>query len=117
MHSQNYKLTPALSENCFAIFLLRVRSNNIDKKSIGNDPGDGDKLCLFLSLYSVASSSGSVPTEVLKGNPLTAMATIKSRRTSGSGRIESGNGNYFQRHSSQQKKKDLIPVKKQKQKP
>jgi hypothetical protein len=27
MHSQNYKLTPAPSENCFAIFLLRVRSN------------------------------------------------------------------------------------------
>jgi hypothetical protein len=26
MHSQNYKLTPAPSENCFAIFLLRVRS-------------------------------------------------------------------------------------------
>jgi hypothetical protein len=32
-YSQNYKLTPAPSENCFAIFLLRVRSNNfmIDK--------------------------------------------------------------------------------------
>jgi hypothetical protein len=27
MHLQNYKLTPAPSENCFAIFLLRVRSN------------------------------------------------------------------------------------------
>jgi hypothetical protein len=27
-YSQNYKLTPAPSENCFAIFLLRVRSNN-----------------------------------------------------------------------------------------
>jgi hypothetical protein len=26
-YSQNYKLTPAPSENCFAIFLLRVRSN------------------------------------------------------------------------------------------
>jgi hypothetical protein len=26
---QNYKLTPAPSENCFAIFLLRVRSNNL----------------------------------------------------------------------------------------
>jgi hypothetical protein len=27
-YSHNYKLTPAPSENCFAIFLLRVRSNN-----------------------------------------------------------------------------------------
>jgi hypothetical protein len=40
-YSQNYKLTPAPSENCFAIFLLRVRSNkplNLDvllvKKSV-----------------------------------------------------------------------------------
>jgi hypothetical protein len=37
MHSQNYKLTPAPSENCFAIFLLRVRSNN------DSNPDDPDE--------------------------------------------------------------------------
>jgi hypothetical protein len=43
MHSQNYKLTPAPSENCFAIFLLRVRSNNYSIDLFFEFPQQGTK--------------------------------------------------------------------------
>jgi hypothetical protein len=48
---QNYKLTPAPSKNCFAIFLLRVRSNKTDSRASKCLPSSQKQCCIFTSLF------------------------------------------------------------------